>query len=368
MPAQAVVAQLRQGLLQAGVSASRIRERPLSDGGEGFLQCIEKEGGTRRWGRFQDPLGRPIEAFYLQRGTRAYIELAQCSGLELLETQERDPGRTSTFGTGQQVAAALDAGAREVVLGLGGSATNDGGCGLMAALGLRFLDEAGRSFVPTGDTLKEVAALNGEQLHPKFARTLFRVSNDVAHTIIGEKGASRVFAPQKGASPQQLEALEAGMAQLVGLLSQSTGQSLATVAGLGAAGGAVLPLYALGKAQMIGGFQVVAEELNLRGHLTDAAWAITGEGRLDEQSLGGKVPAEVARLCRPTRTACFGVFGEVALPPEQWASAGFALALALSEGPESLQQALEHSGRNLRHAGYRLGRCWQLFGGKGLRA
>lgn len=283
---------------------------PMADGGEGTAAAlVDACGGELRRACVSDPLGRPVEAAYaLLPGGRAVVEMAAASGLPLLSPGERNPLLTSTFGTGELVRAALDAGARDVTMALGGSATNDGGLGMARALGVRLLDAGGRELAGCGADLARVARLDLAGLDPRVAVTDFHLMCDVDNPLTGAHGASAVFGPQKGATPEMVAELDAGMRSYARVLSAAFGRDF-DVPGAGAAGGLAAGCMAFLGARAESG---VARVLELTGFSARLAWAdlcVTGEGHADAQTARGKVVAGVAAACARAGVPCVAVVG-----------------------------------------------------------
>jgi glycerate 2-kinase len=332
--------------IAAGVRLARggaeIRSVPVADGGEGTLDALVAAArGRRRAATVADPLGRPVEAALGELpGHVAVVELAQASGYERLAPGERDPERTTTRGTGELIRAALDLGARRIVVGLGGSATTDGGLGLAAALGVVARDAGGRALEGRGADMARVASLDLSGRDPRLADVALQVACDVQNPFHGPLGAARVYGPQKGAGPEAVERLDAGLATLAGVIRGATGVDLEAVPGSGAAGGAAGALHALLGAELVPGARLIMDAVGLARRLEGAALCITGEGRLDETSLQGKAPAAVAAECARAGVPCVALCGEVALGPGAVRRAGFAAALAIGRGPRTLDAAL----------------------------
>ena len=296
---------------------------PMADGGEGTARAVvAATGGELRHTRASDPLGRPVEAEWgLLPGGRAIVEMATASGLTLLSPTERDPLRTSTYGTGELVRAALDAGARDVTLAVGGSATNDGGMGCLRALGARFLDADGRELAGTGADLGHVSSVDLASLDPRVGRIRFRLMCDVTNPLLGPSGAAAVFAPQKGADARAVDTLEKGMRSYAGVLEAACGRD-PDVPGAGAAGGLAAGAMALLGARARSGIECVLELVGFDGLLAGADLCVTGEGRLDAQTAGGKVVSGVAAACARAGVPCVAVVGGVAAGPAPADSAG----------------------------------------------
>jgi len=259
---------------------------PLADGGEGTLDAVEAGGGWLRLpAAARDPLMRPLSASFLRRGDQALVELASASGLSRLRPDERDALAASTFGTGQVLAAAVGLGCREVVLGLGGSATTDGGSGLLAALGARFLDADGADLPPGGAALADVVAIDLSGVPEVLAEVSLVVASDVTNPLLGELGAAATYGPQKGASEAQVAQLDAALARYADVLEATLGQTLRATVGSGAAGGTTFGLAAIAERfahlEIRPGVDVVMELTGFDARLAGADLVLTGEGRVD---------------------------------------------------------------------------------------
>lgn len=283
---------------------------PMADGGEGTAAAlVDACGGELRRACVSDPLGRPVEAAYaLLPGGRAVVEMAAASGLPLLSPGERNPLLTSTFGTGELVRAALDAGARDVTMALGGSATNDGGLGMARALGVRLLDAGGRELAGCGADLARVARLDLAGLDPRVAAADFHLMCDVDNPLTGAHGASAVFGPQKGAAPEMVAELDAGMRSYARVLSAAFGREF-DVPGAGAAGGLAAGCMAFLGARAESGVARVLELTGFSARLARADLCVTGEGHADAQTARGKVVAGVAAACARAGVPCVAVVG-----------------------------------------------------------
>lgn len=283
---------------------------PMADGGEGTAAAlVDACGGELRWACVSDPLGRPVEAAYaLLPGGRAVVEMAAASGLPLLSPGERNPLLTSTFGTGELVRAALDAGARDVTMALGGSATNDGGLGMARALGVRLLDAGGRELAGCGADLARVVRLDLAGLDPRVAAADFHLMCDVDNPLTGAHGASAVFGPQKGATPEMVAELDAGMRSYARVLSAAFGRDF-DVPGAGAAGGLAAGCMAFLGARAESGVARVLELTGFSARLARADLCVTGEGHADAQTARGKVVAGVAAACARAGAPCVAVVG-----------------------------------------------------------
>ncbi|MDQ3937819.1 MAG: glycerate kinase, partial [Chloroflexota bacterium] len=281
-----------------------IRLIPLADGGEGTLEAIKAAGGA--WLELlvhsRDPLGRPLAARFLRDGERGVVEMAAASGLSRLAPAERDALSASTFGTGLVLAAAIGLGVRHVVIGLGGSATTDGGAGLLVALGVRFLDSSGRDLGYGGGALGRLAEIDLRELHPVLGEVHLTVASDVTNPLLGELGAAATYGPQKGADEQQVARLDANLAHYADLLEAAAGRSVRNVPGSGAAGGTTAGLLAIADRfasfEIRPGVEVVMELTGFDEALREADIVLTGEGRVDAQTAFGKTAIGVARRAR----------------------------------------------------------------------
>ena len=307
---------------------------PLSDGGPGLVEVLAAAlpASETRDVEVQNPLGRPATATLLLHENSvhtAYIESAMACGLHLLASEERDPRRTTSYGVGELVRAALDAGATRVVVGLGGSATNDGGAGLLAALGLTAVDAGGRPLPPGGAALREVVGLVGE-LDPRLAHVSLVAATDVDSPLLGLRGASAVYGPQKGADPDDVQVLDHALSQWAEVLERHTGRAVRDLPGAGAAGGLGAALLALG-ATAASGLGLVQHLVGLPAKAARAQLVVTGEGSLDFSSLAGKVVAGVARAAGEEGVACLVLAGQVSLGRRECATAGIEATYAVAD-------------------------------------
>jgi glycerate kinase len=301
--------------------------RPVADGGEGTVAAALR-AGYRPWtAHVSGPDGHPVEATIALLAGTAVVELATAAGLGLSPPA---PLTATTRGVGELIVAALDRGARRIVLGIGGSATTDGGAGMLQALGMRLLDADGVDVPPGGGGLVLLDRVDASGLDPRLAGAELVVASDVDNPLTGPTGAAHVFAPQKGASPEEVAALDAALTRYAAVLRRDLGVDVADVPGAGGAGGTAAGALAVG-ARLTSGAALVCDLVRLDGVLTGADLVITGEGALDAQTLHGKAPAEVARRARAAGVPCLAVAGVVRLSGEEVADAGFAAAHALTE-------------------------------------
>ncbi|TLQ48048.1 glycerate kinase [Streptomyces marianii] len=300
---------------------------PVADGGDGTVAAAVAAGFERRQVAVTGPLGEPVTASYALRGTTAVVEMAEASGLQHLPDGVFAPLTATTYGSGELLRAALDAGARTIVFGVGGSATTDGGAGMLAALGARFLDGDGEPVGPGGGALIDVATADLSGLDARFEDVQLVLASDVDNPLTGPKGAPAVFGPQKGASPEDIAVLDAALAHYASLL----GPEQAERPGAGAAGGIGYgALVALG-AGFRPGIEVMLDILGFADALSRATLVVTGEGSLDEQTLHGKAPAGVAAAARAKGIDVVAVCGRLALERDALAGAGIRRAYALLE-------------------------------------
>ncbi|MFO7256881.1 MAG: glycerate kinase [Bacteroidota bacterium] len=285
---------------------------PLADGGEGMSEILTYHASGHRVKVYaRDPLGRRIEAAYgvSSDGATAFIEMAEASGLHRLSQHERDVMKTTSVGTGDLILHAIESGVRKVLLGIGGSATNDGAAGAAYALGYRFYNAEGEPFLPVGGDLVSVARIDSTQVHPALRETEFIALCDVDNPFYGPNGAAFVYGPQKGATPRQVEHLDAGLRQLAVRFLSDLGSDVTDMPGAGGGGGFGGGAVAFFRAVLRPGVDVVFEQTNFKGQLRAADVVITGEGKIDHQTLSGKVVAGVARLAKGYGKLLIGVAG-----------------------------------------------------------
>ncbi len=321
LTAQEAAAAIAQGLLEALPDAD-VEQLPLADGGPGTVDVLMRAtNGEFHESAVRNPLGRPVVARWGVLGDQqtAVIEMAAVSGLVLLDATERDPTRTSTGGTGELVLAALDAGFNRIIVGMGGSATNDGGAGLAQALGARLLDADGHELLPGGAALADLHRIDTSTLDARLAETEVIAATDVTNPLCGPDGASLVYGPQKGASEAMARDLDAALAHYADVVERDLGLAVAGIPGSGAAGGLGAGLIAFCGATIQPGFDVIANAVGLEAKIAAADIVVTGEGRLDRQTGFGKTTAGVARLtseaAKPVIALVGSVVGEEAREP-----------------------------------------------------
>lgn len=324
----------------------RVELAPLADGGEGTIEAILAAG--RGWASMpvstRDPLGRPIAGRFLRDGARGVVELADASGLSRLAAGERDALRATTFGTGLTLAAAVGLGVREIVLGVGGSATTDGGAGLLSALGARLLDSEGGDLPPGGAALARLRRIDLSGVAPALTEVDLVIASDVTNPLLGERGAAAVYGPQKGASEADVLELDRALGRFADVLEAATGRSVRDVAGAGAAGGTVAGLLGIAgrfaSVEVQAGIETVMELTGFGERLADADLVLTGEGRIDEQTAYGKTALGVARRAAAHGVPCIAVGGSVTPEGRAVLERVGATAVPVSEGPGTLEASM----------------------------
>ncbi|MFJ6814954.1 glycerate kinase [Streptomyces avermitilis] len=326
--------------------AVEVEALPVADGGDGTVDAAVAAGFERRAVRVAGPLGEEVTAAFALRGGTAVVEMAEASGLQRLPKGVFAPLTASTYGSGELLRAALDAGARTIVFGVGGSATTDGGAGMLAALGARFVDAEGEPVAPGGGGLSELALADLSGLDPRLAEIELVLASDVDNPLTGPKGAPTVYGPQKGAAPDDVATLDAALAHFAAVLEKAIGPKAAEYAaapGAGAAGGIGYGALVLG-AGFRPGIEVMLDVLGFAPALDRATLVITGEGSLDEQTLHGKAPAGVAAAARAAGKEVVAVCGRLALPPQELGRAGIRRAYPLTESEPDIAKCIEDAG------------------------
>lgn len=340
-----------------------IHSIPVADGGDGLIEALHTplaaEVHTRS---VRGPLGTPTTAQFLYVPERklAVIEMATAAGLALLAVDQLDPMAASSEGVGQLIGAALDLGCRHIVLGIGGSATIDGGTGLATALGARFLNEDGEALAGNGGNLQHIRRIDSSNLDTRLRSVKFEVACDVDNPLLGEGGAAHVYAPQKGASGEQVQQLERGLENLAKVIQQETGRDMRELAGGGAAGGMGAGLVAFFGAELKPGAQLVLELLDLEPAIADSDLVLTCEGRLDEQTRFGKAPAAVAQLAARHEVPCIAIAGMLDDAAYQLHDVGFEAVFSLCPGPIGLDKAVENAAEFLTRTTEQVLRCIEL--------
>jgi glycerate kinase len=330
---------------------------PVADGGDGTLDAlIAALHGREIEITVSGPDGKPVQAAYglVQSEAIGVVEMARASGLALLPVGTNDPMTATTFGTGQLIAAALDAGARRIIVAIGGSATNDAGTGALRALGCRFLDENAEELPPGGAALARLRHIDTGDLDARLKGTTIEIACDVSNPLIGPNGASAIYGPQKGASPAQVRELDAALTQFATVAAKTTGADVRDVPGAGAAGGFGGGFLALAGARLRPGAELVLEVIDFERRLEGADLVVTGEGRLDKQTLNGKAPFAVAQAARKKGLPVVAVAGTVGLRADELEAIGIAKAVAIAAPGIRTKEAMQRAAELTEHAAYEL--------------
>lgn len=362
LSAMQVAEAIEQGFSEIFPQAEYIK-LPMADGGEGTVESmVAATGGERVHVNVTGPLGQPVNGFFgwMGDGETAVIEMAAASGLHLVAHEQRNPLITTSFGTGELILAALNHGARKIILGIGGSATNDGGAGMMQALGAHFHDIEGKELHVGGAALAQLASVDLSQLDARLAQTDILVACDVDNPLCGAKGASAVFGPQKGATPERVKQLDAALQHYGEKIELATGKSVLNVAGAGAAGGMGAALFGLLNARLQPGIEIVTEALKLADAVQGADLVITGEGRIDSQTIHGKTPVGVARVAKrydiPVIAIAGGMTPDYSVVHQHGLDAVFSVLNRIQTLPEALEGARE----NVRVTARNVAAVWKM--------
>lgn len=344
-----VATQIEAGFREIFPDASYVK-LPLADGGEGTVEAmVAATQGNVIQVEVTGPLGEPVNAFYGVSGDKqsAFIEMAAASGLEQVPADKRNPLITTSWGTGELIRHALDSGVQHIIIGIGGSATNDGGIGMVQALGGKLLDCHGESLGFGGGELYKLASIDISNLDKRLRDCRIEVACDVTNPLTGEEGASAIFGPQKGATPEMVRQLDLALEHYAKIISRDRGIDVLSLSGGGAAGGMGAALYAFCGAQLRCGIEIVTEALNLDELVRDADLVITGEGRIDSQSIHGKVPIGVAKVAKRYNKPVIGIAGsltpDVGVVHQHGLDAVFSVLYTVC----TLEEALENASDNL---------------------
>ena len=362
MTASQAVAAMREGV-HAVIPDAECVAVPMADGGEGTVDAVvDALAGEHIAVDAEDPLGRPTRALYgyVAQRNLAVIEMAAASGLELVAPKERDVLRASTFGVGQLITSALDRGATEFLIGIGGSATNDGGAGMLTALGAVFTDADGRRLAPGGAALEYLDRIDLDGLDPRLRDARIRLACDVTAPLLGPTGASAVFGPQKGATAADVELLESALTRLVTVTAATLGTAQPELPGAGAAGGLGFALLEFLGAEGKPGVEVVAETVHLDRALGGADWVFTGEGSVDAQTMMGKTPFGVAQIASRTHTRVVIFAGRVAPDASILLEHGVDRLVAITAEGTPIEEALRNGAQSLARATAEV--CRQIAG------
>lgn len=344
-------------VLKEYIPHAKVCSIAMADGGEGTLSALAQSIPLEIHSKtVMGPLGQPQRAkwgFISQRKI-AVVEMAEASGLMLVQPSQKDPLRATSYGTGELIQAALDEGATTVLIGIGGSATNDGGMGMLAALGVHFLDASGQVLEPCGASLARVCSIDFSTLDTRLTHTSFRVMCDVDNPLIGPRGATAVFGPQKGVNDSNFETLERGMSSYAALLEQIFGKEVSSVPGAGAAGGVGCALHTFLGAELVSGASCVLDLADFDVLLKNCSLCITGEGHLDAQTAGGKAVSVVAQRCKQAHVPCFVIAGGSDASPADLHAMGLAALETCDGDGVGHEEALSHPRQALMRAARRL--------------
>lgn len=357
LPAAEVCAAIARGIKRAHAGA-HCTQLPLADGGEGTALALTLlTGGELLNCQVQDPLGRPVEAQYGwdQESATAFIDMAAASGLQRLQAHERNPLLTSTFGTGELIRHATERGAKKIILGIGGSATNDGGLGMAKALGHRFFTSSGVELPGKGQDLSMVSRWE----ESSFDLPPIEVLCDVDNPLCGPgRGAAYVYGPQKGATPEQVETLDAGLGHLASIVLKNTGNDFANIAGAGAAGGLGFGALAFLGARLRSGIQTVLQYAEFEQHLSACDVVITGEGKLDDQTLQGKLIQGICQQASVHNKPVIALCGALLAKPEAVQQIGLKAAFSIQSKPRPLAEALLKTATDLEETAFHISRLF----------
>lgn len=359
MTAPEAAAAISRGILRA-LPAAHLIQTPMSDGGPGTAHIVSTAtGGKLIEGHWRGPLGKEVTSAYalVLNGTSdefAVIEAATTSGLTLVPEPERDPTRSSTYGVGQQIRDALARGVKSIVVGVGGTGSNDGGAGAAQALGYRLLDSSGHEIGPGGIELSRLDHINSDHVDPLLSIARIRIAVDVRNPLLGNSGATAIYGPQKGVTPELAPQLESALAHWAHICSRDLGVAITEVSGSGAGGGLAAGLIAVSEATIESGAELVGQAINLQDQMSLATLVVTGEGRLDGQTAQGKAVAYVSELAIKSNRPCLVIAGTIEdIPPniteiEAAKPDDMPLEEALSRAPELVEEAAERL--SLRYA------------------
>jgi glycerate 2-kinase len=336
---------------------------PLSDGGEGLVEALAGRGkGSLKTTRVTGPAGEMVEAKWgmIDDGQTAVIEMAAASGLSLLADDKRDPSTATTYGTGELIRAALDQGCSRLIVGIGGSATNDGGAGMAQALGAKLIDRSGRELDHGAIELLRLDRIAIEGLDSRLRKVRVLVASDVDNPLTGPKGASQVYGPQKGAKPDEVERLDRALKNYARVIKKNLGLEVDSIPGAGAAGGLGAGLIAFLQAELRSGIELVLDAIKIDRALPGCDLLITGEGRLDDQSLHGKAPVGAARRAAKYKVPTIVLAGSLESDPENFHQAGIAACFAIADGPLSLSESISRGPELLERKAAELMRFYSI--------
>ena len=350
MTAKEVCVAMEKGIRKV-FSDAEIVHVPMADGGEGTVESlVDATNGHKEYIEVQGPLPeQKVKAYYGILGDEktAVIEMAQASGLMLVEPRYRNPLTTTTYGTGELIKAALDKGVSTVIIGIGGSATVDGGIGMAQALGVKFTDKYGNNIEPTGRGLTKIDKISMENLDKRVKKVNFIIASDVENILTGKKGAAAVFGPQKGATPDEVELLDKGLIHYAEIIRRDIGKNVEDIAGSGAAGGLGAGLIAFLDAKLQSGVEVVANTVELAEKISQTDYVFTGEGGMDFQTKYGKTPFGVAQVAKKYQKPVFAEAGYLGERIEELYDIGISAIFGIVDKAESIEESLEKGPQNV---------------------
>ncbi|QEN06770.1 glycerate kinase [Oceanispirochaeta crateris] len=348
-----VAAAIERGIKKVDPSLDVVK-LPVADGGEGLVQALVPEEDKWVYVNVTGPMGKQVKAEYaLYNEDTAVIEMASASGLPLVTDSVKDPRKATTFGTGELIKDALDRGCKTILIGIGGSATNDGGCGMARALGVKFLDASGQEVDAVGGNLDSIKDVDLSGLLPSVKNATIKVACDVDNPLCGEQGASAIYGPQKGATPEMVKVLDANLKSLAELMKSKTGQDMAEVPGAGAAGGLGFGLMAFCGGVLEKGIDLVLDSVGFDASLEGADLVITGEGRIDGQSVRGKVPVGIAARAKKKNLPVLVIAGDIGPGISNLYEYGIDAVMSTVNKAMPLKEALERSTELLEDAAER---------------
>ncbi|WP_003545732.1 glycerate kinase [Desulfotomaculum nigrificans] len=336
---------------------------PMADGGEGTVQSlVDATNGKIIKKEVIGPLGKPVEAFFgiLGDGKTAVIEMAAASGLHLVPHEERNPLITTTWGTGELILAALDYEVDHIIIGIGGSATNDGGAGMAQALGAKLLNHEGKQIGYGGGALNHIAAIDISEMDPRLQNVKIEVACDVNNPLVGPTGASAVYGPQKGATPEMVQFLDQNLNHYAEIIKRDLNKDVKEIPGAGAAGGLGAGLLAFLSAELKRGVDIVISATNLEQHIQGASLVITGEGKIDSQTINGKTPIGVAKIAKKYGIPVIGIGGNIAKDSGIVYEHGIDALFSIVPRVTSLQDAMENAEKYVRQTAKNIAAIWNL--------
>ena len=342
---------------------ANIKKVPIADGGEGTVESvIESAGGSILKAVVHDPLMRKINSFFgiLDNGKTAVIEMAAASGIGLLSPEEQNPWYTTSYGTGELIKAALYEGCSNIILGIGGSATNDAGAGMLRALGVKFTDKTGNEVKHGGGFLSEISSFDVSRLDKRIKAAKIQVASDVSNPFTGITGASLVYGPQKGANEDMVFKLDKNLKHFAYLIKKILNKDIESIPGAGAAGGMGGGLLAFFDAELIPGFQLISRITGLEALIKNSHMVITGEGKIDNQTLYGKTPLGILKMAQEYKVPVIAVTGNLSESTDKLYKIGFQVIMPIIDKPMTIDEALKNAPSMLEDTGERIARFVQL--------